>query len=104
VKGEDPLRHFGPTSADHLRRTDGFPHCPDILVNCMFDPERNEVAPFEEFMGSHGGLGGWQSRPFALVPSSWSEPSAPIVGVRAMHETIRGWLAETGLELSPHRS
>jgi hypothetical protein len=104
VKGEDPLRHFGPTSADHLRRTDGFPHCPDILVNCMFDPERNEVAPFEEFMGSHGGLGGWQSQPFALVPSSWSEPSAPIVGVRAMHETIRGWLAETGLELSPHRS
>jgi hypothetical protein len=55
-------------------------------------------------MGSHGGLGGWQSHPFALVPSSWSEPSAPIVGVRAMHETIRGWLAETGLELSPHRS
>ena len=104
VKGEDPLHHFGSTSADHLRRTDGFPHCPDILVNCMFDPERNEVAPFEEFMGSHGGLGGWQSHPFALVPSSWSEPSAPIVGVRAMHETIRGWLAETGLELSPHRS
>jgi hypothetical protein len=67
----------------------------------MFDPEANEVAPFEEFMGSHGGLGGWQSRPFALVPSAWSEPG-PIVGARAMHDTIRGWLAESGLEIKPH--
>ena len=85
-----------------MRRTDGFPHCPDILVNCMYDPETNEVAPFEEFMGSHGGLGGWQSYPFALVPAAWSELEAPIVGVRAMHDALRSWLAETGLELHPH--
>jgi uncharacterized membrane protein YvlD (DUF360 family) len=102
VTGEDPLRDFGANAADHLRRTDGFPHCPDILVNCMYDRELNEVAPFEEFMGSHGGLGGWQSHPFALVPSSWSKPDQAIVGVRAMHETIRRWLAEAGLELRPH--
>jgi uncharacterized membrane protein YvlD (DUF360 family) len=102
VTGEDPLAEFGPNAADHLRRTDGFPHCPDILVNCVYDPEANEVAPFEEFMGSHGGLGGWQSRPFALVPAGWSEPQKPIVGVRAMHEVIRGWLTETGLALRPH--
>jgi uncharacterized membrane protein YvlD (DUF360 family) len=102
VTGQDPLLDFGPNAADHLRRTDGFTHCPDILVNCLYDPEANEVAPFEEFMGSHGGLGGWQSRPFALVPSEWSEPEAPIVGVRAMHDTLRRWLAEGGLELRPH--
>jgi uncharacterized membrane protein YvlD (DUF360 family) len=102
VTGRDPLGVFGPNAADHLRRTDGFPHCPDILVNCMYDPETNEVAPFEEFMGSHGGLGGWQSRPFALIPSEWSEPELPIVGVRAMHDALRGWLEETGLKLRPH--
>jgi hypothetical protein len=102
VDGEDPLRDFGPNAADHLRRTDGFQHCPDILVNCMYDPEANEVAPFEEFMGSHGGLGGWQSHPFALVPSGWSEANQTIVGVRAMHDTIRRWLTETGLDLRPH--
>jgi uncharacterized membrane protein YvlD (DUF360 family) len=104
VTGEDPLRVFGPNAADHLRRTDGFTHCPDILVNCMYDPDANEVAPFEEFMGSHGGLGGWQSCPFALVPTAWSEPVGPIVGVRAMHDTLRSWLTETGLELRPHAS
>ena len=102
VTGVDPLRHFGLNAADHLRRTDGFRHCPDILVNCIYDPEGNEVAPFEEFMGSHGGLGGWQSEPFALVPTSWSEPEGPIVGVRAMHDTLRAWLSETGLDLLPH--
>src|SRR5829696_1101336 len=102
VTGEDPLDGFGPNAADHLRRTDGFAHCPDILVNCMYDAEANEVAPFEEFMGSHGGLGGWQSLPFALVPASWSQPEEPIVGVRAMHDAIRAWLTETGLGLNPH--
>jgi uncharacterized membrane protein YvlD (DUF360 family) len=102
VSGEDPLRAFGPNAANHLRRTDGFAHCPDILVNCMYDPETNEVAPFEEFMGSHGGLGGWQSHPFALVPAAWSEPDGEIVGVRAMHDALRRWLEETGLDLRPH--
>ena len=102
VTGEDPLQHFGENAADHLRRTDGFPHCPDILVNCMFDPAANECAPFEEFMGSHGGLGGWQSHPFALLPSAWREPAGPIVGVRAMHDALRGWLRETGQEVAPH--
>ncbi len=92
VQGEDPLADFDATAADHLRRHDSFPHCPDILVNCMFDPVAQEVAPFEEFMGSHGGLGGPQTRPFALIPSEWPEPSEPIVGVEAMHEALRGWL------------
>lgn len=97
VEGEDPLAHFGATAADHLRRHDRFPHCPDILVNSMYDAGADEVAPFEEFMGSHGGLGGPQTRPFAVVPAGWSEPPAPIVGVEAMHETLRGWLAESQL-------
>ena len=92
VEGEDPLADFDATAADHLRRHDGFPHCPDILVNCVYDPATQEVAPFEEFMGSHGGLGGPQTRPFAVVPAEWSEPVEPIVGVEAMHEALRGWL------------
>jgi len=94
VEGEDPLADFGPHVADHLRRHDSFPHCPDILVNSMYDPAADEVAPFEEFMGSHGGLGGPQMHPFAVVPTEWPEPAAPIVGVEAMHEALRDWLAQ----------
>lgn len=97
IEGEDPLADFDATAADHLRRHDRFPHCPDILVNCMYDPSTDEVAPFEEFMGSHGGLGGPQTKPFAVVPTDWSEPSSPIVGVEAMHEALRDWLAQSQL-------
>ena len=95
VEGEDPLADFDVTAADHLRRHDGFPHCPDILVNCMYDPANQEVAPFEEFMGSHGGLGGPQTKPFAVIPAEWSEPVEPIVGVGAMHQVLQGWLGNS---------
>ncbi len=93
VQGEDPLAPFDATAAEHLRRHDRFPHCPDILVNCIYDPITDEVAPFEEFMGSHGGLGGPQTHPFAVIPMQWSEPSEPIVGVEAMHAQLNHWLA-----------
>ena len=93
IEGQDPLARFDASAADHLRRHDRFPHCPDLLVNCMYDADSEEVAPFEEFMGSHGGLGGPQTRPFAVVPADWSRPTHPIVGVRAMHEQLRNWLA-----------
>ena len=95
VEGQDPLADFDPTAAQHLLRHDSFPHCPDILVNGMYDPEANEVAPFEEFMGSHGGLGGPQTRPFAVLPREWSEPAEAIVGVEAMHAALRDWIAQT---------
>jgi len=93
VEGDDPLAGFDPTAADHLRRHDRFPHCPDILVNGVYDPGTGEVAPFEEFMGSHGGLGGPQTHAFAVVPAGWTDPAGPVVGVEAMHEVLRGWLA-----------
>jgi hypothetical protein len=95
VEGDDPLAGFDATAADHLRRHDRFPHCPDILVNSMYDADAGEVAPFEEFMGSHGGLGGPQTRPFAVFPAEWSDPQEPIVGVQAMHETLATWLTES---------
>jgi uncharacterized membrane protein YvlD (DUF360 family) len=98
VEGEDPLTAFGATAADHLRRHDSFPHCPDLLVNSAYDLHKDEVGPFEEFMGSHGGLGGPQMNPVAVVPTSWREPAAPIVGDEAMHRVLRAWLAETGLQ------
>jgi hypothetical protein len=94
VEGEDPLACFCPKAAEQLRHHDRFPHCPDILVNSMYDPASGEVAPFEEFMGSHGGLGGAQTRPFAVVPAAWSEPAGPIVGVEVMYEMLRTWLGE----------
>ena len=33
-----PLADFGPGAADAVRRTDGFPHTADIMVNSWYDP------------------------------------------------------------------
>ena len=96
VDGEDPLAEFGPTAPGHVRRTDGFPHAADIMVNSAYDAERGEVYAFEELVGSHGGMGGPQSFPFVLVPHEWAVPDGTIVGAESMHQWMRRWLNDLG--------
>ncbi|MGA3108908.1 MAG: phage holin family protein [Candidatus Bathyarchaeia archaeon] len=89
VEGENPLSDFGPHAADHIRRTDGFKYAPDILVNSFYDPESDEVAAFEELVGSHGGLGGNQSKPFLMTPSEWDFGGTEIVGAETLHKVLK---------------
>jgi uncharacterized membrane protein YvlD (DUF360 family) len=96
VDGDDPLAPFGPNAADHVRRTDSFPHCPDILVNSTYWEEADEVAAFEELVGSHGGMGGGQSFPFVLFPAELPWPDEQVVGSERVHRIFRGWLAALG--------
>jgi uncharacterized membrane protein YvlD (DUF360 family) len=96
VEGEDPLAPFGPNAADHVSRTAGFPHCPDIVLNSTYWADTDEVAAFEELVGSHGGMGGEQSHPFVLAPSEWHWPEEPVIGAEAMHLGMRRWLADLG--------
>ena len=96
VEGSDPLAPFGPNAAAHVKRTDGFPHCADIMINSTYWTETDEVAAFEELVGSHGGLGGTQCHPFAAVPAELAIPDEPVVGAVAMHHLMRSWLAALG--------
>jgi hypothetical protein len=96
VEGEDPLAPFGTNAADHVRRTDGFAHCPDLAINSAYWAELEEVAAFEELVGSHGGLGGPQSFPFVLFPRVLPYPDQPVVGAERMHRVLRSWLALLG--------
>jgi len=95
-EGDDPLAPFGPTAARHVARTDGFPHCPDIVVNSTWWDDTEEVAAFEELVGSHGGMGGPQSYPFVLAPSHLPQPNGHVIGAANMHQVLRGWLAHLG--------
>ena len=95
VDGIDPLARFGPTAADGLRRVDAMTECGDLVVVSMFDPGSGEVAPFEEQIGSHGGLGGTQSDAFILHPAEWGI-DVPPVGAVALHQQIRRWLRPGG--------
>lgn len=99
VEGEDPLAPYGPRAADHVRRTDAFPHCPDVVVNSTYWPETDEVAAFEELVGSHGGLGGAQSQPFVLHPVALPWPDGgEVVGSATVHRIFCGWLHQLGQE------
>ena len=93
VEGEDPLKPFGPNAAGHVKRSDGFPHCPDLMINSTYWDDLDEVAAFEELVGSHGGMGGLQSQPFVLHPAEFEWPSEPVVGAEQVHHVLKGWQA-----------
>ncbi len=93
-----PLAAFGPGAADAVRRTHSFPHTADIMVNSFHDPADGEVLAFEEQIGSHGGLGGAQARPFLLSPLALSAPvedDEELIGAEHVHRVLRRWLRES---------
>ncbi|KOU91773.1 membrane protein [Streptomyces sp. XY58] len=93
-EAEELLAGFGPGAAEAVRRADAFPHVADIMVNSAYDPDTGAVHAFEEQIGSHGGLGGEQGRPFLMWPAELSDPGAEPVGAEAVHGVLRRWLRE----------
>jgi hypothetical protein len=68
------------------------------MVNSFHDPADGEVLAFEEQIGSHGGLGGAQAKPFVLSPLALSVPvedGAELVGAEQVHRVLRRWLRES---------
>ena len=77
IEGQDPLEPFSANAAAHLRRTDGFEHVADIMINSFYDPDLEQGCAFEELISFHGGLGGPQTRPFILYPVELPVPRRP---------------------------
>ena len=94
IEGKNPLEGFGDNIVRHLKRTSSFEHTPDILVNSFYDEKADEVCAFEELVGSHGGAGGDQSKPFILYPSSWKVSDEEIIGAENIYKLIKENLAE----------
>ena len=63
-------------------------NCGDIVLVSGFDPGSGEVASFEDQIGSHGGVGGWQSAAFILYPSEWAL-GGRIVGAPELGHALR---------------
>jgi hypothetical protein len=102
VSGTDPLEAFEQHARADLLRTAEFDDAPDIYVNSLYDPDSGEVAAFEELVGCHGGLGGWQTRPVVVHPSEWSidddltDGDGHIWGAPNVHRQFVRWLEQVG--------
>ncbi len=92
IVGDDPVATFGPRAADGLRRIHGFSNTGDLIVIGPYDPDTGEVVSYEDLVGSHGGLGGWQGEPFLLHPTDLPIGDEPLVGAPAVHAQLRLWL------------
>ena len=100
VEGVDPAAKFGPQAVASLKRLDTFSNVGDLLVLSLVDPDTDEVAAFEGQVGSHGGMGGWQTQAVFLHPADW-EVTEELVGAPAVHRQIRRWMESIGHTFGP---
>jgi hypothetical protein len=95
IEGEDPLSPYGPFAVPSMLRQAEMPHNGDIVVISRLDEYTHEVAAFEELVGCHGGIGGWQTEAVLVHPSRWVLKEPP-VGSDAVHELLISWLEKLG--------
>jgi hypothetical protein len=89
--GPDPLEDYGPRAAENLLHLDGLSNVGDLILLGAVDRVSEEVTGFEELIGSHGGLGGWQAEPFILCPEGLRLTEGPPVGAPAVYRQLKAW-------------
>jgi hypothetical protein len=97
VQGRDPLLPYGLHARADLLRHRQAAHVGDIVLISAVDPVTHEVAAFEELVGSHGGLGGWQTDAMLVHPAGWPVRTEDLDGPDAIHRLLVGWLEMLGL-------
>jgi hypothetical protein len=95
VEGQDPLAKYGPFAPASVLRQAEMPNNGDLVVVSRLDAYTHEVAAFEELVGCHGGIGGWQTEAVLVHPSRWVLDEPP-VGSDAVHELLISWLEKLG--------
>jgi hypothetical protein len=102
VTGENPLEPFGVHAQGDLLRIAEFSNAPDVYVNSLYNSSTDEVAAFEELVGCHGGLGGWQTQPMIVHPSGWTidadltDQQGHLHGAPNVYRQLVRWLEQQG--------
>jgi hypothetical protein len=107
VEGTDPLAAFGPQAVADVLRHDTLANVGDLVLNSPLDESTDEVAAYEELVGCHGGLGGWQSEAVLVHPTEWVVDEPPLIGADAVHHQLVRWLERLGQRralIPPQRS
>ncbi|HEY0815196.1 MAG TPA: alkaline phosphatase family protein [Pseudonocardia sp.] len=111
VEGRDPLTPFGPRASADLARVAVMDTAPDLYVHSTLDPRTHEVHAFEELVGCHGGLGGWQNHAVLVHPAGWPVDAdlldqtvigeSLLYGADAVHRQLVRWLERCGVRHLP---
>jgi uncharacterized membrane protein YvlD (DUF360 family) len=96
--GEDPLADYGSRAADNLLHLQAFTDSGDLILLGAVDRISGEVTAFEQLIGSHGGLGGWQSEPFIMCPATLTLAEDPPVGAPAIYRQLVAWRTQLQAE------
>lgn len=99
-EGEDPASSYGVRAEADLLQLSGRRHVGDLVLLGAYDRALGEVVAFEELVGSHGGLGGWQTQALLVHPRGWDVPGEPLDGP-AVHRSLVGRLDALGLRAAP---
>ena len=106
VDGDDPLAGFHATAAQHLLRTHGFAHAPDLLVGSFYDPGARRGL---RLRGADLVPRRARRLPDAAVPAlpgaAARRPDCRVVGAETLHRVLVGWrrLLESGRETPADR-
>ena len=98
VVGVDPVEPYGPHAAESLRQIGPSRDAGDLVIVSMYDATAGEVAPFERQLGSHGGIGGAQTKAVLLYPRELEPSGDPldVIGAEALHRKVREWMDRDG--------
>ncbi len=91
--GPDPLSPYGPNALDLLAAASSLTLAGDLMLLGSVDDPSGQIVDFEELVGSHGGLGGWQTEAFLLCPAAWEPAADPLGGAVAVYHQLRAWRA-----------
>jgi hypothetical protein len=72
-------------------------NAPDMIIISTYDEVTGEVYAFEELVGNHGGIGGWQTEAILLHPEKLKIESkyldnGEIVGAESVHKILKSWI------------
>jgi uncharacterized membrane protein YvlD (DUF360 family) len=97
IINNNPLDKYSKHDTNSLLRLSKMNNAPDIIVVSSYDEVTGEVYAFEELVGNHGGIGGWQTEAILLHPRKFKIDKkylneGDIVGAESVHKILKNWL------------
>lgn len=101
VEGKNPLSTYKNIRTKELLNLAMDPNAPDIILISAKHPGSNEVYAFEELVGNHGGIGGWQTEALLLHPTELKidkkfYENGTLYDSTTIHAIFVGWLTDAG--------